>query len=337
VTIETAQMNAIGSFDALPIDDPDSLQDVRADVPELRPRDVLVRVQAVSVNPVDVKQRAALSSSDRPTILGYDASGVVEAAGAEVSTLSVGDEVWYAGDIRRQGTNAEFHAVDERIAARKPTSLSFAESAALPLTTITAWETLFDRFGLTESSQGDLLVLAGAGGVGSMIIQLAKALTAVRVIATASRDDSRQWATDLGADAVIDHHDLAAQARSVAPGGIDYLFSPYSRGNVDAYAQIVRPFGHITAIDEPSGLDLVALKEKSIAWHWELMFTRSLFETPDMIEQQKLLARTAELVDAGTLRTTMTQAIGGFNATGLREAHRAVESGRMIGKVVVHR
>jgi NADPH2:quinone reductase len=337
VTIETAQMNAIGSFAALPIDDQDSLQDVRVDVPELRPHDVLVRVQAVSVNPVDAKQRAGLSRSDQPTILGYDASGVVEAAGDKVSTLSVGDEVWYAGDIRRQGTNAEFHAVDERIAARKPKSLSFAEAAALPLTTITAWETLFDRFGLTESSRGDLLVVAGAGGVGSMVIQLAKALTGVRIIATASRDESRQWATDLGADAVINHHDLASQARSVAPDGIDYLFSPHSRGNVDAYAQIMRPFGHITAIDEPPGLDLVALKEKSVAWHWELMFTRSLFETPDMIEQQRLLDRAAQLVDAGTLRTTMTQAIGEFNAAGLREAHRAIESGRMIGKVVVHR
>jgi zinc-binding alcohol dehydrogenase family protein len=337
MSLETTKMTAIGSFAALPIDDPDSLQDVHVDVPELRPRDVLVRVQAVSVNPVDVKQRAALSPSDRPTILGYDASGVVEAVGAEVSTLSVGDEVFYAGDITRPGTNAEFHAVDERIAARKPKSLTFAEAAAMPLTTITAWETLFDRFGLTESSGGDLLVLAGAGGVGSMIIQLAKALTGVRVIATASREDSRQWAIDLGADAVIDHHDLAAAARAVAPAGIDYLFSPHSRGNVDAYAEIMRPFGHITAIDEPPGLDLVVLKEKSIAWHWELMFTRSLFETPDMIEQQRLLHRAAELVDAGTLRTTLNRAVGEFNAAGLREAHRAVESGRMIGKVVVHR
>jgi zinc-binding alcohol dehydrogenase family protein len=290
----------------------------------------------MSVNPVDVKQRAAQSPSDRPTILGYDASGVVEAAGAEVSTLSVGDEVWYAGDIRRQGTNAEFHAVDERIAARKPKSLSFAEAAALPLTTITAWETLFDRFGLTESSRGDLLVLFQRRRRRIDDHPARQGADRVRVIATASRDDSRQWATDLGADAVIDHHDRRAGPLGCARR-IDYLFSPHSRGNVDAYAQIMRPFGHITAIDEPPGLDLVALKEKSIAWHWELMFTRSLFETPDMIEQQKLLARTAELSTRALCARRWLRQSASSTRRDYAEAHRAVESGRMIGKAVVHR
>ncbi|MBO0679435.1 zinc-binding alcohol dehydrogenase family protein [Mycolicibacterium sp. S2-37] len=330
-------MSAVGAHAALPIDDPHSLRDVTVPVPQLRPRDVLVRVLAVSVNPVDVKQRAALADSTEPTILGYDAAGIVEEVGPGVQTLSVGDEVYYAGDITRPGSNAEFQAVDERIVARKPVSLSFAEAAALPLTTITAWEALFDRFGLTQESTGDLLVLAAAGGVGSVMIQLAKALTGVRVIGTASRADSANWARRMGADEVIDHHDLARQAREVSPDGIHYLFSPHSRGNIETYAEIVRPFGHITAIDEPDDLNLLPLKEKSIAWHWELMFTRSMFETDDMIGQQHLLTRAAELVDAGALHTTVTETIDDFSAAGLRRAHRAVESGRMVGKVVVRR
>ncbi|RZT18076.1 zinc-binding alcohol dehydrogenase family protein [Mycobacterium sp. BK558] len=328
-------MTAIGAFAADSLDD--SLRDVTVDVPELRARDVLVRVHAVSVNPVDVKQRAALAKSGQPKILGYDAAGVVEAVGPDVTTLSVGDEVWYAGDITRPGSNAELQAVDERIVSRKPQSLSFADAAALPLTTITAWESLFDRFGLTADSTGDLLVLGGAGGVGSIMIQLAKALTGVRVIATASRDESRAWARQMGADVVVNHHHLRDETLAAVPGGVEYLFSPHSAGNIDDYEAIVRPFGHITAIDEPEGLELVGLKAKSIAWHWELMFTRSMFETPDMIEQQRLLARTAELVDRGTLRTTVTTTINDFSAAGLIEAHRDVESGRMTGKVVVTR
>ncbi|WP_158167640.1 zinc-binding alcohol dehydrogenase family protein [Mycolicibacterium smegmatis] len=329
-------MTAIGSFAALPVDDPDSLQDITIEVPELRPHDVLVRVEAVSVNPVDIKRRRSLSPSAEPTILGFDAAGVVEAVGSEVTTLSVGDEVWYAGDVSRPGTNAQLHAVDERIVARKPRSLSFRDAAALPLTTITAWETLFERFNLTADSRGDLLVLGAAGGVGSVMIQLAKKLTGVRVIATASRDESRQWARDLGADEVIDHHDLRTQALDVAPDGVDYLFSPHSAGNIDTYADIVRPFGHITAIDEPEGLDLVGLKTKSIAWHWELMFTRPLTGY-DIAAQQRLLAAAADLVDRGELRTTLTTAIDGLKAEGLREAHRLVETGHMVGKVVVSR
>lgn len=329
-------MSAVGSYDGLPIDDPDALQDVTVDAPVPGPHDVLVRVQAVSVNPVDIKRRRTLQKSTAPTILGHDAAGVVEAIGASVSTLAVGDEVWYAGDVSRPGTNAELHAVDERIASRKPTSLSFADAAALPLTTITAWETLFERFGLTADSRGDLLVLGAAGGVGSIMIQLAKALTRVRVIATASRADSRAWAIEMGADEVIDHTGLREEALRVAPDGVDYLFSPHSKGNVDAYADIVRPFGHITAIDEPEGLELVRLKQKSIAWHWELMFTRSLYGY-DMIAQQRLLAEAARLVDAGVLRSTVTRAVTGVDAAGIAEAHRDVESGRMIGKVVVTR
>ncbi|KMO76151.1 zinc-binding alcohol dehydrogenase family protein [Mycolicibacterium obuense] len=326
-------MTAIGAF----APSTDGLRDITVAVPSLRPRDVLVRVHAVSVNPVDVKQRSALEPSDEPKILGYDAAGVVEAVGSQVTTLSVGDEVWYAGDITRAGSNAELQAVDERIVARKPASLSFAEAAALPLTTITAWESLFDRFGLTADSTGDLLVLGAAGGVGSIMIQLAKALTGVRVIATASRDESRAWAQRMGADVIVNHHRLRDETLAAVPGGVDYLFSPHSAGNIDDYEAIVKPFGHITAIDDPPSLDVTGLKAKSIAWHWELMFTRAMFETPDMIEQQKLLTRAAELVDQGTLSTTVTKTITDFSAAGLAEAHRDVESGRMTGKVVLVR
>lgn len=330
-------MRAIGSYDALTISDPHSLVDVKLPTPELRPRDVLVRVQAVSVNPVDIKRRGSMEHSETPVVLGYDAAGIVEEVGPQVSTLAVGDEVYYAGDITRPGSNAELQAVDERIVALRPGSLSFAEAAALPLTSITAWEALFHRFRLDMGSEGRLLVVGAAGGVGSVMIQLAKQLTGLEVLATATRPESRDWVCALGADRVVDHHDLVDSVRSHGVDEVDYIFSPHSRDNIDAYAAIIRPFGEITAIDEPEGLDLLALKTKSVTWHWELMFTRSLFETPDMIEQKHLLSRVALLVDELRLRTTVTETIDDFSAAGLRRAHELVESGRMTGKVVVHR
>lgn len=335
--MSSTTMRAIASYRGLPVDDQESLQDVEVPVPRLRPRDVLVRVQAVSVNPADVKTRIGLQATAEPRILGYDAAGVVEAVGPETTTLTVGDEVWYAGDITRPGTNADLHAVDERIVARKPVSLTFAEAAAMPLTTITAWETLFERFRLNADSTGTLLSLGGAGGVGSIMIQLAKELTGVRVLVSATRPESQSWVRQLGADEIVDHHHLVASVEEVAPKGIDYLFSPHSRGNIEAFAQIVRPFGHITAIDEPEGLDLLPLKAKSIAWHWELMFTRSIYQTDDMIEQKRLLETVATLLDDRRLRTTLTTSVNDFSAAGMREAHRLVESGRMTGKVVVTR
>jgi NADPH:quinone reductase len=333
----TETMRAIGSLRALPVSDPDCLLDVEVPVPRLRPRDVLVRVEAVSVNPVDVKRRAGLPAGDTPTVLGYDGAGVVEAIGSSVTTLGVGDEVFYAGDISRPGSNAELQAVDERIVAERPGTLSFADAAALPLTSITAWECLFDRLRLTDDSSGTLLVLGAAGGVGSIMVQLAKLRTRLRVLGTASRSASRDWVAGLGADAVIDHHDLVNECGRAAPDGIDYVFSSHSAGNVESFAEVMAPFGEIVAIDDPDGLDLFALKTKSIAWHWELMFTRSLFETADMIEQKHLLARVAQLVDEGRIRSTVTERIGDFSAAGLRRAHELVESGRMTGKVVVHR
>ncbi|MEU1082573.1 zinc-binding alcohol dehydrogenase family protein [Streptomyces sp. NPDC005908] len=333
----TGTMEAVGAYRGLPIDDPESLQDVVVPTPQLRPRDVLVRVEAVSVNPADVGLRGSMQRSKEPRILGFDAAGVVVATGTEVTTLAVGDDVWCAGDITRAGSNAQFYAVDERIVGHKPASLSHADAAALPLTTITAWESLFDHFQLTAESQGTLLIMGAAGGVGSIMIQLAKELTSLRVLATASRSESAAWVKELGADGVVDHHDLVATTQKQAPGGVDFIFSPHSRGNVHAFATLLRPFGHITAIDDPQRLDLLPLKSKSITWHWELMFTRPMYETADMDTQKRLLETVASLVDEKRLRSTATKVIDDFSATGLREAHSLVESGHAVGKVVVAR
>ncbi|GAA2228972.1 zinc-binding alcohol dehydrogenase family protein [Herbiconiux moechotypicola] len=318
------------------LDDPRAFVEQEHTLSPMRPRDLLVRVEAVSINPVDTKTRNSLRAGSS-RVLGWDASGVVEAVGPEVQGFAPGDEVWYAGDISRDGTNAELHLVDERIVARKPSTLSHADAAALPLTAITAWETLFERFALSGRSAGTLVVLGGAGGVGSIMIQLAKKLTQVQVVATASRDESRAWVLALGADHVVGHHDLASGVLAVAPGGVEWVFSPHSRGNIPQFATMLKPFGEVTAIDEPSGLDLLPLKSKSIAWHWELMFTRALYETPDMHKQGDLLRQLAQLVDDHTVGTTATTVLDGFAGDTLREAHKLVDSGRSVGKVVVAR
>lgn len=301
----------------------------------LRPSDLLVRVEAVSVNPVDTKTRHGLRSGTKQ--LGWDASGVVEAVGTDVSRFAVGDAVWYAGALDRPGTNADLHLVDERLVGRRPASLDHAAAAALPLTAITAWETLFERFRLTEDSTGTLLVVGAPGGVGSVLVQLAKARTGLTVVGTAGRAASRDWVTSMGADHVVDHHDLVREVRAVAPEGVDFVFTAHSAANVPAFADLVRPFGEITAIDDPRGLDLYPLKRKSISWHWELMFTRSAFGTPDMVRQGRLLDELADLVDAGRVRSTVSSVVRGFDAAGLREAHAQVADGTAIGKVVVAR
>ncbi len=331
-------MQAIVSYEGLPIDDERSLVPAEMPTPELRPHDLLVQVHAVSVNPVDVKSRAGLSPQSAPKVLGYDAAGVVTAVGSAVTSYAVGDDVFYAGDITRQGTNAELHAVDERIVGRKPSSLSWAEAAAMPLTTITAWETLFEKFRVTESTEGTLLVLSGAGGVGSILTQLAKTLTRLTVIATASREESRSFATRMGADHVVDHSgDLAAEVLAIVPDGTDFIFTPFSRDAVPTFATVAKPFSQITAIDGTTGLELQVLMAKSITWHWELMFTRSMFGTPDLAEQGILLNKAADLFDKGTLGSTLTTTLNGFTPENLREAHRLVEAGQMVGKVVVTR
>jgi zinc-binding alcohol dehydrogenase family protein len=310
------------------------LVDSTTDVPQPGPRDLLVDVRAVSVNPVDTKIRAGNSSAGR--ILGFDAAGIVVATGSEVTRFTTGDEVYYAGDITRPGTNAQFHAVDERIVGRKPASLSFAEAAAMPLTTITAWESLFDHFRATRDTTGSLVVVAAAGGVGSILVQLARALTGLHVIGTASRPESAQWVRAMNAHDVVDHRELRQAIKGLVPSGVDYLFTSYSKNQIETYAEILRPFGEIVAIDDEHQ-DLYPLKSKSITWHWELMFTRSIHQTADLAVQGRLLDEAAELLDKGTLGHTMTVAIDDFSAAGLRRAHKLVESGQTIGKVVVHR
>jgi len=329
-------MRAVGHRHNLPIEDPDSLLDLELPVPGIGPRDLLVKVEAVSVNPVDVWLRGDGDADGLARILGFDAAGTVLAVGDEVGRFHPGDEVYYAGSIDRPGTNAQLHAVDERIVGDKPSSLDFTEAAALPLTTITAWETLFDRFRLGPDSEGTLLVLGGAGGVGSILIQLAKVLTSMTVIATASRPESVAWVKEMGADHVVDHsHDLAGQVESIVPAGVTHVLSPHSDGMVPVFAEILAPGGEIVAIDGPEDLDIRPLKEKSITWHWELMFTRPTFQTDDMIEQQRLLERVAKLVDEGRIRTTLNQRLGPINAENLKRAHALVESGRTVGKIVI--
>ena len=331
-------MHAVAATGSVPLDDERALADVELPVPELRPRDLLVEVAAVSVNPVDVKTRGRRAADAPPIVLGFDAAGTVVAVGSEVTLIAPGDEVYHAGVINRQGTNAEYHAVDERLVGRKPANLSMADAAAMPLTTITAWESLFDRFRLTAEDEGTLLAVAAAGGVGSILTQLATTLTGVTVIGTASRPDSQDWVRRMGAEHVVDHHgDLAAAVREIAPDGIDRVFTPSTGGRLPVYADLVRPFGAIVAIDEDPDMDLRLLKSKSIAWLWESMFTRGVFETPDMIRQHELLDEASALFEAGTLRTTLTREIAGIDASGLREAHAIVASGRSIGKVVLTR
>jgi len=331
-------MQAVLASGGVEIGDPAALRDGEAPVPQLRARDLLVRVQAVSVNPVDTKVRSRMTREDEPRILGFDAVGTVEATGEAVRTLSPGDRVWYAGDVTRPGSNAELQAVDERLVARAPGALQDAEAAALPLGAITAWESLFERLRLGPETEGTLLVIAAAGGVGSILIQLARTLMpGVRVIATASRPESERWVSELGAHAVIDHHDLLEQGRAAAPDGVDWIFSPHSQGNEQAFAELLRPFGHVVAIDDPEQIALAAFKPKAIAWHWEYMFARPMLGTGDVAEQGRILRRVSELIDRGAVRSTMTETIHGLSAASLRRAHELVLGGHMIGKAVITR
>ena len=333
-------MKAIGYYQPLPIDNPESLQDIELPAPVAGPRDLLVRVKAISVNPVDTKVRKNMApEAGQPKVLGWDAAGTVEAVGAGVKNFKVGDRVYYAGSIVRPGANAELHAVDERIAALAPTSLDDAQAAALPLTTITAYELLFDRLRVPKNGGAGqtLLVTGGAGGVGSILIQLARQLTQLRVVATASRAETRAWCLALGAHAVIDHSKpLAAELKAAGIGEVDMVASLTQTGQ--HYAQIIeslKPQGQLAVIDDLPTLDAMPLKTKSISLHWEMMFARSRFETLDIAEQGALLAEVAALVDAGRIRTTANASFGAINAANLRKAHALIESGKAQGKVVL--
>ncbi|RYF82479.1 MAG: zinc-binding alcohol dehydrogenase family protein [Comamonadaceae bacterium] len=322
----------------LPIDDPASLVDIDLPMPTPGPRDLLVQVQAVSVNPVDTKVRMNSAVSE-PRVLGWDAVGVVQAVGSEVTLFKAGDDVFYAGAINRPGSNSEYHLVDERIVGQKPRSLDAAQAAALPLTAITAWELLFDRLGVPEGGgEGQsLLIVGAAGGVGSMLVQLARQLTKLTVIGTASRPETAQWVQGLGAHHVIDHSKpLLAELEAIGFKQVDRVASlTHTDSHFTQIIGALQPQGQLALIDDPATLDARALKSKSLSLHWELMFTRSLYETPDMIRQHELLERVAQLVDAGTLRTTLAETFGTINAANLRRAHALIESGRARGKVVL--
>lgn len=317
-----------------PVDAPGSFVEIELQLPDLGPHDLLIEVKAVSVNPADTKMRAGFNGDGGPKVLGYDAAGAVLEAGSSASHFAIGDYVYYAGTIARPGSNADRQVVDSRLVGHKPEDLDFAQAAAMPLTTIAAWESLFDHFRLEKSSTGHLLVVGGAGGVGSMITQIARALTDVTVIATASREDSADWARSMGAHNVVDRHNLVDQVSAIAPDGVNWIFSPFSKGNAQTYADLMRVRGAVVAIDEPEGLDTLPLKDKSQSWQWEFMFTRPLYE-PESTSQREILEQVAHLVDDGAIRTTLNHKLSPLNADTLREAHRLVESSSGIGKVVV--
>lgn len=334
-------MKAIAYFENLPADHPEALRDITLPEPVPGERDLLVEVRAISVNPVDVKIRANRKPRDgQPEVIGWDAAGVVRAVGSRVSLFKPGDRVWYAGALDRPGANSELHAVDERIVGRMPDSLDYAQAAALPLTTITAWELLFDRLRVLDNalpSQQSLLVVGAAGGVGSILVQLARQLTGLTVIGTASRPQTQAWVRELGAHHVIDlGQPLAEELRRIGINEVSHIASlTHSDQHFAQIAEAIAPQGRIALIDDPAALDVRLLKRKSASLHWEFMFARPLHQTPDMIAQHELLNQAARLIDQGRLRTTLGEHYGTINAANLRRAHAFIESGRAQGKVVL--
>lgn len=334
-------MRAIGYQTSKPTTEPDFLVEIDLSDPIPTGRDILVRVEAISVNPVDTKVR--MRAQPEPgtwKILGWDAAGRVEAIGSAVTRFRPGDTVFYAGALERPGTNAELHLVDERIVGHAPTTLSTAEAAALPLTAITAWETLFDRLDIRRPVAGAanaILIIGGSGGVGSIATQLARQLTNLTVITTASRPETRAWSLGLGAHYVIDHGgDIADQIASLGIGAPAFVFSTtHSDQHLPAIAQLIAPQGRLALIDDPASFDIAQLKRKSVSLHWEFMFTRSMFTTADIAEQGALLDEVARLVDAGSVRTTLGESYGAITAENLKRAHTMLESGRSIGKIVL--
>jgi len=334
-------MKAVGYRQSLPISEALSLIDVELPDPCLADRDLLVQVKAVSVNPVDTKVRLSHAPAAGDTkVLGWDASGIVLQTGPEATLFKAGDEVWYAGSIARPGTNSELHLVDERIVGRKPTSLGHAQAAAMPLTAITAWELLFERLSVAPGKQhrdDSLLIIGAAGGVGSILTQLARRLTGLTVIGTASRPETAEWVRSLGAHHVIDHSKPLSQGLRKA--GFPTVTHVASLTQTDKhYVEIVdvlSPQGKLGLIDDPDLLDIGLLKRKSLSLHWELMFTRSLFKTSDMIAQHRLLSEMADLIDAGVIRTTFGEHFGNITAENLKRAHARIESGTVRGKIIL--
>lgn len=337
-------MKAIVCGEPSPAEQEHSLIDVTLERPTPRPRDLQVEVRAISVNPVDAKIRAGGGPrgwSEGEKILGWDAAGVVTAVGGEVTRYRVGDEVYYAGAINRSGSYAEYQVVDERLVGRKPANIDFAAAAALPLTTITAWEMLFDRLKVRKdqpTASESLLIVGGAGGVGSIATQLARQLTGLTVIASASRPETAAWSREMGAHYVVDHRKpLAAQVKAIVPGGVSYVLGlTRTEDHFDEIVEALEPQGALALIESPASiLDINKLKPKSASLHWEFMFTRSLYETADMGRQGELLDEVADLVETGVVRSTMRLNLGSITAANLRRAHAMIESGTTIGKIVL--
>lgn len=348
-------MKAIGYFQALPIEHKDALIDLQIEQPVAKGRDILVKVAAVSVNPVDTKVRAAVpSENEQAKVIGWDAVGEVVAVGEQAELFKVGDQVWYAGDLTRSGSNAEYQLVDERIAGLKPNTLSNVEAAAMPLTAITAWELLFDRLDFfpqlpsdlapyknrvnTNLEQARLLIIGAAGGVGSILTQLAKQLTNATVIGTASRPESEKWVTELGADHVINHREpLVPQLKELGINDVTHVISlTHTDQHYDQLVEALAPQGKLALIDDPqSPIDIMQLKMKSISLHWEFMYTRSMFATQDIQQQHQLLTLLSLLIDKGSIKTTLGEHFGIINAKNLKRAHGHIESNKTVGKVVL--
>jgi zinc-binding alcohol dehydrogenase family protein len=332
-------MKAVAFTHAHPVSHEDSLVDIDLPIPEPRHHDLLIEVKAVSVNPVDTKVRRNDEPLGETRVLGYDAAGIVRGVGPEVATFGVGDEVFYAGVVNRPGSNAEYHLVDERLVGRKPKTLSFAEAAALPLTSLTAWEMLFDRFKIPrdQTVQGNLLIIGGAGGVGSMAVQLAEALTDLTVIATASRPETVEWCESLGAHHVINHHeDMAAQIAALGLEAPDYVFcTTHAHSHWNQITHLVAPEGAIGIIESGGPLDFSVIMRNCVSVHPEYMFARGVLKTKTMSAQHRTLEAIAHLVDNGTLRTTLTETYGVINAANLKRAHAALEAGSVRGKIVL--
>lgn len=332
-------MKAIGYQQNLPIENELSLQDIELDRPIAQGHDVLVEVKAISVNPVDFKVRqTAPSPEGEYKVLGYDATGIVKSVGESVTLFKPGDKVWYAGDITRSGSNAQFQLVDERIVGYMPSSLSYGEAAALPLTSLTAWELLFDRLNIIKDDPSKrILVIGAAGGVGSIMVQLLKQLTQLEVIATASRPETVSWLEDLGADTIINHRNLLSEEFTAKDlKEVDYVVSlNNTEQHLPEIIKIIKPQGKFGLIDDPTTLDIKPFKTKAVSVHWELMFTRSLFKTDDMQEQHEILNNVAKMIDNGLIKTTVGENLGEINATNLRKAHQHLETQTAKGKVVL--
>lgn len=334
-------MKAIGFKRSLAIEQEESFIAFEMDMPTPTGRDLLVKIAAISVNPVDfkIRQQSARSISlEEPKVMGWDAVGIVEAVGEAVELFKVGDKVFYAGDITRTGCNAEYQLIDERIVGISPQKLSDEAIAAMPLTTLTAWEILFDRIRIQEKDKGKtILIIGGAGGVGSVAIQIAKKIAGLTVITTASRLDSKKWCLQQGADYVVDHRDLVNQVRGLGFQYVDFILDFVDTNSYwDSMVELIKPQGHIASItgsSEPIALN--KLKAKSISFSWELMYTRSSFQTEDMIAQHHILNKAAELLDQGILKTTLNRTLVGFNVENLKEAHKQLESGTTIGKIAI--